>query len=286
MRSVSRTLGVSFNAISRLLRDSGEAAWVHHDQTARGLQASYLQADEIWGFAWCKERALSAAKAAPPGSGSIWTWTCLDADSKFLVSYLVGRRDYGSALYFVSDIRERVDGRFQLSTDGLTHYRGAVEEVFGSDIDYGMQIKEFGKPETDEWRRYSPSQCLSSHRFPVMGYPNPDAISTSYVERMNLTLRMGMRRLTRLTNGFSKKAEQHAAMVALYAYWYNHCRPHLSLRSRSDNRVTPAMVAGLAYRPSTFEELIALVDELAPKPNRPKTYRKRRFDNSELVVRN
>lgn len=270
MRSVSRLTGAALNTISKLLVDAADAASDFHNTHVRGLQSRFLQLDEIWAFAWCKERTLPHAKAAPPGSGSVWTWTAIDADSKVLVSYTVGPRDIDSALYIVSDIRDRVDGQFQISTDGLTHYRGAIEAVFGGDADHGMQVKTYGTPEVEDWRRYSPSQCMSSHKFAVMGNPDPAQISTSYVERHNLTMRMGMRRFTRLTNGFSKKVDRHAAMVALYAWHYNWCRPHRSLHG-----ATPAMAAGLASTFHTLEGLIAEVDARAPKPNRPKTYRKK-----------
>lgn len=271
MRSASRLTGVALNTIARLLDDASEAAAAFHDENVRGLQSRFLQCDEIWGFAWCKERTLPYAKGAPPGSGSVWTWTAIDADSKVLVSYTVGPRDPDSALYIVSDLRDRVDGRFQISTDGLTHYRAAIETVFGGhDVDHGVQIKTYGRQEVEDWRRYSPSQCMSSQRFPVVGNPDPDQISTSYVERHNLTMRMGMRRFTRLTNGFSKKIERHAAMVDLYAWHYNWCRPHRSLSG-----ATPAMEAGLTPTFHSLEELVELINDRAPPVRRPKRYKKR-----------
>ena len=279
MRAVARIAGVSFNTVAKLLMEAADAADAFHDEHVRGIRGHrHIQCDEIWAFIHCKEGNREFAKAAPEEAGDSWTWTAIDSDSKLIVSYRVSsHRDGEAALEFMCDLHRRVEDRVQLSTDGLRAYRAAVDEAFGADVDFAQIIKEYGKAQgTDNERRYSPATCNGMEIVVVQGAPNLDKANTSYVERHNLTMRMSMRRFTRLTNGFSKKLEKHAAMQALYFYFYNHVRPNLAVRTARNNRVTPAMAAGLADRPAMLEDLVALIDERAPKPKRPKTYKKKR----------
>ncbi len=279
MRAVARVAGVSFNTVAKLLMEAADAADAYHDERVRGITGHrHIQCDEIWSFIHCKDGHLEYAKAAPPEAGDSWTWTAIDSDSKLIVSFKVSsHRDSEAALDFMDDVRRRLVDRIQLSTDGLRVYREAVDEAFGGDVDFAQIIKEYGKAEgTDNERRYSPATCTGMETVVVQGSPNLDKANTSYVERHNLTMRMQMRRFTRLTNGFSKKLEKHAAMLSLYFYSYNHVRPHRSVRTANNNRVTPAMAAGLADRPATLEQLVEAMDARAPKPNRPKTYRKKK----------
>ncbi len=268
MSAIRRVTGVSINTISKLLKDAGEAAAAFHDEKVRGVRARRVQCDEVWSFIYAKQKNVPYAKAPPPGAGDAWTWTALDADTKLVIAWTIGRRDAMTALHLMDDLKERLVHRIQLTTDGLRVYLEAVEDVFGPEIDYGMLIKLYG-PGGGAERRYSPAECIGIKRRSVQGVPDPAHISTSFVERHNLTMRMHMRRYTRLTNAFSKRLEGHAAMVALYTVYYNFVRPHKSL-----NGATPAMAAGLAKRWMTMEDVVALVDQRTPKPNRPKRYRK------------
>ena len=276
MRSISRTVGVSINTVTKLLVDAGEACAAYHDKAVRGIRGHRrVECDEIWSFVYAKERAVRHAKAAPDGAGDAWTFTAIDADAKLIVSYLVsGERDGESALAFMDDLRGRLDDRPQISTDGLSAYLGAVEGAFGGDVDFAQVIKAYGKePGEDNERRYSPPVCTDIEKRRIEGNPDLRKANTSYVERHNLTMRMGMRRFTRLTNGFSKRAEKHIAMLSLYFVHYNFCRIHKSLR------VTPAMEAGLTNELRDMEWIVDLIDARAPKPSRPKTYRKRQISN-------
>ena len=278
MRAVARVAGVSFNTVAKMLMEAADAADDYHDRQVRRIRGHrHIQCDEIWAFIHCKEGHKDFAKAAPPEAGDSWTWTAIDSDSKLIVSYRVSsHRDGEAALDFMDDLRQRVDDRIQLSTDGLRVYREAVDEAFGGDVDFAQIIKDYGKaPGTDNERRYSPATCNGMETVVVQGSPDLDKANTSYVERSNLSMRMGMRRFTRLTNGFSKKLEKHAAMQAIYFFHYNHVRPHRSVRTANNNRVTPAMAAGIATQPATLEQLVEMMDARAPRPKRPKTYRKR-----------
>ena len=261
MRSIERTVGCSINTVDKLLRDAGEAALAYHDRHVRGVKARRVQCDEIWSFVHAKAKnAPSSKRAGDPTIGDCWTWTAID-DNKLLVSYLVGGRDAEFALMLMDDLRGRLANRVQLTTDGHGAYLQAVEEAFGADIDYSVLIKLYGAPpaSAEAARRYSPSECVGTRKDKIAGNPDPKHISTSYVERANLTMRMAMRRFTRLTNAFSKKLENHAHMVALYALWYNFVRIHKTLRT------SPAMAAGIESRLWSMEDAVRMIDEYAAR---------------------
>ena len=275
MRSVSRVVGVSINTVSKLLVEVGEACAAHHDEAVREVHSRHVQCDEIWSFCYAKEKNVARAKKAPAGSGDVWTWTALDSDSKMILSYEVGDRSGETAIEFMDDLRARLANRVQLTTDGHKAYLEAVEGAFGGDVDYAMLVKLYGSvgDARDAARRYSPAEFTGIIKRRVEGNPGPVAVSTSYVERQNLTMRMGMRRFTRLTNGFSKKIENHLHMLALYFCHYNFVRIHKTLK------VTPAMAAGVDSQLRDMEWIVSLIDARAPKPNRPKTYRKNTVSN-------
>ena len=266
MRSIARITGVSINTVSKLLTDAGNACAAYHHSHVHGIDGNRrIECDEIWAFVCAKERAIARAKAAPDGAGDAWTFTAIDAESKLIVSYLVsGDRDGQSALAFMDDLRARLTDRPQLSTEGSSAYREAVESAFGGDVDFAQVVKEYGKlPGEDNECRYSPPVCTKVEKRRVEGNPDMRKANTSYVERHNLTMRMGMRRFTRLTNGFSKKVEKHVAMVNLYTLHYNFCRIHKTLR------VTPAMEAGLSATAHECEWIVGLMDAYAPAPKKP-----------------
>jgi len=273
MRSISRVADVSINTVSKLLVDAGKACSAFHDEHVRDVKAERVQVDEIWSFTYAKEKNVARAVAAPVEAGDTWTWTALDADSKLIVSWLVGGRDAEYALAFMDDLRGRLANRVQLTSDGHGPYLRAVEEAFGDDIDYAVLIKMYGQAPEGQ-RRYSPPVCVGARKDRVAGSPDPKHVSTSYVERQNLTMRMHMRRFTRLTNGFSKKFENHMHMVALYTVWYNFVRIHKTLK------VTPAMAAGVSDRLWSVEDIAELVEAAAPKPGPRGPYRKRGSENS------
>jgi IS1 family transposase len=240
-----------------LLEDAGTACANFHDRYVRNLRVRRLQCDEIWSFIGAKHKNASHEKK-DEGWGDVWTWTAIDADTKMCVSYLVGGRDASWAYEFMQDCAERIKGRVQLTTDAHKAYLQAVEGVFGCDVDYAQLQKIYGAPTDADQRRYSPAKCIGADMKVVSGDPDPKHVSTSYVERQNLSMRMGMRRFTRLTNGFSKKFENHAHQIAVYFFHYNFCRVHKTLR------VTPAMEAGLADHVWTLEELSSLIPENNP----------------------
>lgn len=255
LRAISRLTGASKNTLAKLLVDAGRAALAFHDKQVRGLQTKRIQADEIWSFVYAKDKNVPAEKRGEGGAGSVWTWTCLDADSKLMVSWFVGGRDAGAAYEVMSDCAERLTKRVQLTTDGHRAYLTAVDDVFGIGIDYAMLVKQYGEATKEEARRYSPAVCLGIDKTVVIGAPDEDHISTSYVERQNLSMRMGMRRFTRLTNAFSKKIENHIHAISIYFLHYNFVRIHQTLR------VTPAMEAGCADRLYSLEDMVRIVDE-------------------------
>jgi len=252
INATCRMTGVAKHTVLNLLRDLGCAAAEYHHRNVRSLRVRRLQCDEIWAFCGAKAKNVTAEQKQA-GWGDVWTWTAIDADTKLIVSYLVGGRSKGWANDFMLDCSERIVGRPQITTDAHKPYLRAVEEAFGADADYAMMHKVFGasgEPET----RYSPATCIGCDMKVVSGDPDPKHVSTSFVERQNLSMRMGMRRFTRLTNAFSKKLENHGHAVALYFLHYNFVRVHKTLR------VTPAMEAGLANHVWTMEELIGLLD--------------------------
>ncbi len=259
IRSTSRLTGVSKTTILKLLGDLGPACAAFHNEHVRNLRAQRIQCDEIWQFVGAKQKNATPEQKAQ-GWGDVWTWTAIDADTKLVASWFIGQRDPISAWWFMRDLCSRLITRVQLTTDGLNAYLTAVEEAFESEIDYAQLVKMYGAGEPRERAvRYSPARFLSARREVIRGNPDPRHISTSYVERSNLSMRMGMRRFTRLTNAFSKKVENHAHAVALYFMHYNFVRIHGTLKT------TPAMAAGLAERPWTVEEMIGLLDRTIAK---------------------
>ncbi len=267
MRSTMRITGTSWNAVSKLLRDAGEACAEWHGRAVRGVRAGHVEVDEVWSFTYCKEKQLleGTAKSPPPEAGHTWAWTALDADSKLMISWSVAERNAAGAFAFMRDLRARLRSIRQLTSDGLYAYESAVEDAFGTDINFGMLVKP---NTTDVEARSIPRPKQTA----VIGDPDEDRINTSFVERSNLTLRMQNRRYTRLTNAFSKTLAGHRAMLSLYFTFYNWCRPHMSL----GRRVTPAMAAGLSTTVYPVSWLVELVDIRAPKPNRPKHYKPRK----------
>jgi IS1 family transposase len=256
INATCRMLGVGKHTVLRLLEDAGCACAAYHDAMVRGVRANHVQCDEIWSFVYGKDKNLTMEQVQA-GGGSVWTWTAIDADTKLIVTYMLGDRGAGTAMAFMQDLASRVENRIQLTTDGHRVYAEAVENAFGSEIDYAMLVKLYGASNDGE-SRYSPATCIGCRTGVLSGNPDPKHISTSYVERQNLSMRMGMRRFTRLTNGFSKKFENHAHQVALYFFHYNFCRVHKTLR------VTPAMEAGLTDHVWTLEELCSLLPERKP----------------------
>lgn len=268
IRATVRLTGASKNTIAKLLVDAGKACAAYHDQHVRSVQARRVQVDEIWAFTHCKEKNVATAKAAPDDAGDVWMWTAIDADSKLVLSYLVGGRDAEYANAFMLDVADRLAGRVQLTSDGHRPYLEAVEGAFGADIDYAQLVKSYGTAPEAAKGRYSPPVCTGASKRRVEGQPDDEHVSTSYVERQNLTMRMHMRRFTRLTNAFSKKVENHAYAVALHFMYYNFVRIHSKLR------VSPAMAAGVTDRLWEIGDIVALVEAGDEKPSRRGPYKK------------
>ena len=254
IRAVTRLTCVSKNTVNKLLIDTGKACMAFHDENVRNVQSKRVQVDEIWSFTYAKQKNVAAAKAAPDGAGDTWTWTALDADSKMILSYFVGGRDGECAMWFVDDLRARLANRVQLTSDGHKAYLEAVEGAFGGDIDYAVLHKVYGTSPEAAKGRYSPAECIGTTKNCIEGDPDPAHVSTSYVERHNLTMRMHMRRFTRLTNAFSKKVENHAYAVALHMMYYNFVKVHSKLR------VSPAMAAGVSNRLWEIGDIVALIE--------------------------
>jgi IS1 family transposase len=268
MRSVSRLCDVSINTVSKLLVEAGKFCAGFHDEKVRMVDAKRIQVDEIWSFTAAKQKNVSHMKKRVDGAGDTWTWTAIEADTKLIVSHFVGGRDGECAMWFMDDLKSRLANRVQLTSDGHRAYLEAVEGAFGGDVDYAMLVKIYGNAPESAKGRYSPADCIGAKKERIEGNPDPKYVSTSYAERQNLTMRMHMRRFTRLTNAFSKKFENHAHMVAMYAVWYNWIRIHKTLR------VTPAMQAKLTTRLWSWEEIVKAMDADAPVAKKRGPYKK------------
>ncbi len=259
LRSTSRITGCSINTVTKLLVDAGKACQDFHDKTVKNIASKRIECDEIWSFVYAKQANLPFEEQMNENSevGDIWTWVGMDADSKLIVSWFVGNRDADSANEFMYDVASRLSNRVQLTTDGFKPYLQAVDNAFSFKVDYAQLIKMYGAPSGKEAeRKYSPAECTGTKRRRITGQPDMKFASTSYVERQNLTMRMHMRRFTRLTNAFSKKLENHCHAIALHFVYYNFLKVHKTLR------VTPAMEAGLTQDIWTAEDIIKLVDNM------------------------
>ena len=267
MQSISRIADVSINTVTKLLEDVGDAYPNYHDETVRQVRSKRVQCDDIWSFNYAKQKNVAAAKAAPEDAGDLWTWTALDADSKLIVSYLIGGRDAGCAHEFMQDVADRLANRVQLTTDGHKAYLDAVDGALDVEVDYAKLVEIYGSSPESMKGRYSPADCTCIRKERITGSPDKGHVSTSCVERQNLTTRMHMRRFTRLTNGFSKKAENHAHMVALYTCWYNFVRRHKTLRC------SPAVASGLFTTLWSMKDVVALIDAQAEPVKKRGPYR-------------
>jgi IS1 family transposase len=252
LRSTVRMTGIHRTTIQKLLVELGAACSEYQDKTLRNLTCEKIQCDEIWSFVGCKEKNATAEDKAQ-GYGDVWTWTAMCSKTKLVPCWLVGNRDAGVAYHFMHDLAARLAHRVQLTTDGHKPYLSAVEDAFGADIDYAMLIKLYGNAKEGGEVRYSPAKCMGSRKTVITGKPEYQHISTSHIERQNLTMRMSMRRFTRLTNAFSKKLENHEAAISLHFMYYNFARVHQTLR------VTPAMEAGVANHVWSIDEIVDLL---------------------------
>jgi IS1 family transposase len=254
LRAITRLTGISRTTLQKLLEDAGQAFSEYQDRTLVNLPCKRVQVDEAWAFCYAKQKNVPTAKAAPEGAGNIWTWVGLDADTKLVASWYVGGRDSEAAMIFMDDLAPRMASRVQLTSDGHKPYLEAVEGAFGGDIDYAMLVKIYGAAPEGQ-RRYSPAICTGAHKYRVEGNPDPEHVSTSFVERSNLSIRMGNRRMTRLTNTFSKKAKNHAHMMAIYFMHYNFVRIHQTLK------VTPAMAAGVTDKLWEMSDMVKVLED-------------------------
>ncbi len=259
IRATVRMTGVAKDTVLKLLVSIGRACEEYQMRTLHNLPCKRIQCDEIWSFCYAKQKNVPADKQGQFGYGDVWTWTAMCADTKLVPSWRIGTRGAGTAYEFMHDLAERLAHRVQLTTDGHRVYVDAVESAFGSEIDYAMLVKLYGSDREESEVRYSPAECIGCRTIPISGNPKVKHISTSFVERQNLTMRMNMRRFTRLTNAFSKKVENHAAAVALHYMYYNFCRVHQTLR------VTPAMEAGITDHVWSLEEVARLLDAEAKR---------------------
>jgi IS1 family transposase len=257
IRATVRMTGVAKNTIVKLLAEVGTACEKYQDRMLRALPCKRVQCDEVWSFCYAKQKNVPQGKQGQFGYGDVWTWTALCADTKLICCWKVGNRSASTGYSFIHDLAGRLANRIQLTTDGHRVYADAVESAFGIDIDYAMLVKVYGADNRETEARYSPAGYMGCHTIPLVGNPEPEHISTSFVERQNLTMRMQMRRFTRLTNAFSKKIDNHAHAIALHFMHYNFCRVHQTLR------VTPAMEAGIADHVWSIEELVSLISESA-----------------------
>jgi IS1 family transposase len=264
IRAATRLTGVSKKAVMKLVVDAGHACTAYQDRVLRNLTSKRIQVDEIWNFVYAKNANVKGAKAAPADAGDVWTWTAIDADTKLLVSWLVADRSTDSAMTFVDDLKERLANRVQLTSDGHKPYLEAIDSVFGSDVDYAMLQKIYTADFGGE-KRYSPARCVGAKKREITGNPDPNHVGTSFAERQNLTMRMHMRRFTRLTNAFSKKIENHACAVALHSMYYNFVRLHQTLK------VSPAMAAGVTDRLWEMVDIVDVLDAFGAKRKREPT---------------
>jgi IS1 family transposase len=254
LRAITRLTGISRTTLLKLLVDAGQAFSDYQDRMLVNLSCKRVQVDEAWAFCYAKQKNVAKAKAAPEGAGDIWTWVGLDADTKLVASFYVGGRDSEAAANFIYDLAPRLASRVQLTSDGHKPYLQAIEGAFGADIDYAMLVKTYGASPENAKGRYSPAECTGAIKTPIEGKPDPKHISTSFVERSNLSIRMGNRRMTRLTNAFSKKAENHAHMMAIYFMHYNFVRIHQTLK------ITPAMAAGVTPKLWEMSDMVAVLE--------------------------
>lgn len=264
INATTRVTGASKNTVLKLLADVGEACLTYQDEMHRNLRLTRIECDEIWSFVGMKQKNVPKELKGVFGFGDVYTWTAIDAETKLIPCWYVGTRSAESANHFISDLADRLTNRVQLTTDGHKAYLNAIEDAFGANIDYAMLIKLYGNTgnQKDE-TRYSPAECTGIEKKPIEGAPDPELISTSYVERQNLTMRMHMRRFTRLTNAFSKKVENHMHAISLYFMFYNYCKIHKSLR------ITPAMSAGLTDHVWELTDIVNLIPEPEPKKRGP-----------------
>jgi IS1 family transposase len=253
IRATARLVDVSINSVVKLLIAAGNACSEYQDKALRNLKCKRIQCDEIWSFVGCKEKNATPEHKAK-GHGDVWTWTAIDAETKLVPCWYIGTRDAGAAYHFIHDLKARLATRVQLTTDGHKAYLGAVENAFGAEVDYAMLVKIYGNEQAIGEVRYSPAICMGARRTAISGTPDHNHVSTSICERQNLTMRMSMRRFTRLTNGYSKKLENLEHNVALYFMNYNFCRIHHTLRC------TPAMEAGVSNHVWDLSEVVALID--------------------------
>jgi IS1 family transposase len=254
LRAITRLTSISRTTLIKLLEDAGEAFSEYQDRVLVNLPCKRVQVDEAWAFCYAKQKNVPTAKSAPEGAGDIWTWVGLDADTKLVVSWHVGNRDSEAAMTFIDDLAPRLASRVQLTSDGHKPYLEAIEGAFGGDIDYAMLVKIYGASPEGQ-RRYSPAVCTGAHKYRIGGSPDPKHVSTSYVERQNLNIRMGNRRMTRLTNAFSKKAENHAHMMVIYFMHYNFVRIHQTLK------ITPAMAAGVTDKLWEMSDMVKVLED-------------------------
>jgi IS1 family transposase len=274
IRATCRMTGASKNTVTKLLVDLGYACMAHHDRTVRNLKSERVQCDEIWSFCFAKQKNVQPEKVGELGYGDVWTWTALDADSKLMVSYYVGKRETEDAHAFIGDLAQRLSSRVQLTTDGHFPYLKAIKANFGLDVDFAQLIKHYSTDFPEGRRHYSPPICTGIDVRIRIGNPDPAEISTSYVERSNLTMRMGMRRFTRLTNAHSKKLENLTCAVALHFAYYNFVRVHSTLKT------TPAVAAGVADHVWKLPELIGLLEAIEDaQPRERQPYKKRQHSN-------
>jgi IS1 family transposase len=273
MRSVSRLTDTSITTVAKLLVDAGRFCAGFHDLKVRSVKAKRVQIDEIWSFTVAKQKNVVSMKAPVDGAGDTWTWTAIDADSKLMISHFVGGRDGDCAQCFMNDVADRLANRVQLTSDGHKAYLEAAEGAFGADVDYAMLIKLYGASPESAKVSYSPAECTGIRKTRIEGKPDMEHVLTSYTERKDLTMRMSMRRFTRLTNAFSKKFENHAHMVAIYAVWYNFLRIHKMLR------VTPAMAACLSDTVMDWMQIVEMMDADQPAKKRG-PYKKAQEENS------